>query len=62
MTFDQAYHVVIIALLLVIIWKLTRVETYVGGGNTGYKSLTSGADLRFAQQFTSTDQDTTNRY
>jgi len=55
---NMVMHGIIILLLIFIVWKLIKVErltAYVGSGlpNNIY---TSGADQRFAQVFSSTDQ------
>jgi hypothetical protein len=52
MDFDTAAHVIVIVLLLIILWKMFRAEMM---GGTIY---TSGADQRFDQRFSSTDQGT----
>lgn len=53
-------HIIIIIILIYVIWKITKVERLAAGDYIG-KGLpnsvyTSGADQRFAQRFSSTDQ------
>jgi hypothetical protein len=62
--YTMIMHAIIILLLLFVIWKMFGVERlamgqYVGRGLPN-QIYTSGADQRFAQVFSSTDQGVTS--